>query len=173
MSPIHSRICPSTARTSPISNLDYLKLGVCRCMSAARSGNDFLQTYRKNDGSRVLQDMKFTRLSTSTQRQGLKYRYLTNEKNLPAWVIVLLYKYRWDIEKTFDETKTKLEEKQSWASSKNAKKMHAHFICLTHNLMLLLTRPVTMRHYFRAMTLIKGFSEFYCTMTEMDEKIIL
>ncbi len=69
-------------------------------MSAARSGNDFLQTYRKNDESRVLQDMKFARLSTSTQRQGLKYRYLTNEKNLPAWVIVLLYKYRWDIEKT-------------------------------------------------------------------------
>lgn len=69
---------------------------------------------------------------------GTEYRYLTNEKTLPAWVIVLLYKHRWDIEKTFDETKTKLEEKQSWASSKNAKKMHATFICLTHNLMLLL-----------------------------------
>ena len=69
---------------------------------------------------------------------GTEYRYLTNEKTLPAWVIVLLYKHRWDIEKTFDETKTKLEEKKSWASSRNAKKMHANFICLTHNLMLLL-----------------------------------
>ena len=69
---------------------------------------------------------------------GTEYRYLTNEKTLPAWVIVLLYKHRWDIEKVFDETKTKLEEKQSWASSKNAKKMHALFLCLTHNLMLLM-----------------------------------
>lgn len=33
---------------------------------------------------------------------GTQYRYLTNEKTLPAWVIVLLYKHRWDIEKTFD-----------------------------------------------------------------------
>jgi len=69
---------------------------------------------------------------------GTEYRYLTNEKTLPSWVIVLLYKHRWDIEKTFDGTKTKLEEKRSWASSKNAKKMHANFLCLTHNLMLLL-----------------------------------
>jgi hypothetical protein len=36
-----------------ISDLDYLKLGVERCLSAARSGNDFLQTYRKEDGQRV------------------------------------------------------------------------------------------------------------------------
>lgn len=69
---------------------------------------------------------------------GREYRYLTNERTLPAWVIVLLYKHRWDIEKTFDTTKVKLAEKQSWASSKNAKKMHANFLCLTHNLMLLL-----------------------------------
>ena len=38
---------------------------------------------------------------------GKEYRYLTNEKTLPAWIIVLLYKHRWDIEKVFDETKTK------------------------------------------------------------------
>jgi len=30
---------------SDLSDLDFVKLGVCRCMSAARSGNDFLQTY--------------------------------------------------------------------------------------------------------------------------------
>ena len=69
---------------------------------------------------------------------GTGYRYLTNEKSLPAWVIVLFYKHRWDIEKVFDETKTKLEEKRSWASSTTAKKMHANFLCLTHNLILLL-----------------------------------
>ena len=36
-----------------LSDLDYLKLGVERCISSARSGNGFLQTYRKEDGSRV------------------------------------------------------------------------------------------------------------------------
>jgi IS4 transposase len=37
---------------------------------------------------------------------GTQYRYLTNEKTLPARVVFLLYKHRWDIEKTFDGTKT-------------------------------------------------------------------
>ena len=69
---------------------------------------------------------------------GIAYRYLTNEKTLPAWTIVLLYKHRWDIENVFDETKTKLEETRSWATSKTAKMAHTLFLCLTHNLMLLL-----------------------------------
>lgn len=66
---------------------------------------------------------------------GVEYRYLTNERTLPAWALVLLYKHRWDIEKVFDELKTKLEEQRSWASSKEAKKSHANFLCLTHNLL--------------------------------------
>ena len=69
---------------------------------------------------------------------GVQYRYLTNEFTLPAWCIVLLYKHRWDIEKVFDEFKTKLEEQRSWASSKEAKMAHGLFLCLTHNLMLLM-----------------------------------
>ncbi|WP_129589590.1 transposase [Rubritalea profundi] len=35
---------------------------------------------------------------------------MTDELTLAAWTIVLLYKHRWDIEKVFDELKTKLEE---------------------------------------------------------------
>ena len=46
---------------------------------------------------------------------GVEYRYLTNEFTLPAWAIVLLYKRRWDIEKVFDELKTKCGEQRSWA----------------------------------------------------------
>ena len=71
-------------------------------------------------------------------KDGVEYRYLTNELTLPSWAIVLLYKHRWDIEKVFDEIKTKCDEKRSWASSKTAKQAHALFLCLTHNLMLLL-----------------------------------
>ena len=65
---------------------------------------------------------------------------------LPSWVIVLLYKHRWDIGKVFDELKSKLEEKRSWASSKEAKKSHAHFLCLAHNLMLLLEDDLKKEH---------------------------
>ena len=66
-----------------------------------------------------------------------KYEYLTNELTLPACLIISLYKHRWDIEKVFDELKNKMMEKQSWASSRPAKKAHAIFECLAHNLSLL------------------------------------
>ena len=75
---------------------------------------------------------------TYTDTKGTTYKYLTTEMKLPAWVIVLLFKARWDIEKVFDEVKNKLLERKSWASSDTAKVMHANFICLTHNLMVLL-----------------------------------
>jgi hypothetical protein len=48
-----------------------------------------------------------------------------------------LYQMRWDIEKTYDEIKNKLNEKKAWASSPAAKAMQAIFICLAHNLMVL------------------------------------
>jgi hypothetical protein len=73
-----------------------------------------------------------------TDAKGTTYRYLTTEMKLPAWVIVLLFKQRWDIEKVFDEVKNKMLERKSWASGETAKTMHANFICLTHNLMVLL-----------------------------------
>ncbi len=44
----------------------------------------------------------------------------------------------WDIEKVFDQNKNKLGEKKAWAKSPTAKKQQAQFLCLAHNLMLLL-----------------------------------
>lgn len=82
-------------------------------------------------------------------QDGVEYRYLTNELTLPAWCIVLLYKHRWDIEKVFDEFKSKLEEKRSWASSKTAKVAHANFLCLTHNLMILLENELNITEDMR------------------------
>ena len=38
----------------------------------------------------------------------------------------------------FDETKTKLAEKKSWATTDTAKEMQAHFVAIVHNLLLLL-----------------------------------
>ncbi len=75
---------------------------------------------------------------TYISAKGVIYKYLTTEMKLTAWVIVLLFKQRWDIEKVFDEVKNKMLERKSWASSKTAKEIHANFVCLTHNLMILL-----------------------------------
>jgi IS4 transposase len=68
---------------------------------------------------------------------GVTYTYLTNDFTLPAYLIVLLYKHRWDIEKIFHQLKSKMKERKSWASSPEAKKSHAIFECLAHNLLLL------------------------------------
>ena len=70
-------------------------------------------------------------------RDGTTYTYITNEMTLPAWAIVLMYKQRWNIEKVFHQFKSKMEERKSWASSKEAKQAHGVFECLAHNLVLL------------------------------------
>jgi hypothetical protein len=69
---------------------------------------------------------------------GQVYVYLTSEMTLEPGLLVLLYKTRWEIEKVFDETKTKLAEKKSWATTTTAKEMQAHFVAIMHNLLLLL-----------------------------------
>lgn len=66
------------------------------------------------------------------------FEFLTNEFTLPPGVIAHLYKMRWDIEKVFDEFKSKLCERKSWASSTEGKSHQAQFLCLTHNLMVLM-----------------------------------
>ena len=73
---------------------------------------------------------------------GEEYSFLTTEMNLPPGVIALLYKHRWDIEKVFDELKTKLVEKKAWASSPTGKTMQAVFLCITHNLMMLIEAKI-------------------------------
>ncbi len=71
---------------------------------------------------------------------GESYTYLTSDFTLPAYQIVLLYKHRWDIEKIFHQFKSKMSERKSWASSLDAKRSHAIFECLAHNLLLLFER---------------------------------
>lgn len=74
------------------------------------------------------------------------YVYITSEMTLPPGLIALLYKMRWNIEKVFDETKTKLAEKKAWGTSEVAKEMQAHFICLAHNAMLLYEHHIKEKH---------------------------
>jgi len=89
---------------------------------------------------RVVQDRRGLRVREITFQNpcdGQVYVYLTSEMTLEPGVLVLLYKTRWEIEKVFDETKTKLQEKKSWATSATAKQMQAHFVAIVHNLLLL------------------------------------
>jgi hypothetical protein len=69
---------------------------------------------------------------------GERYQFITSENTLPPGIVAYLYKMRWDIEKVFDEVKIKCGEKKSWGSSPETKEVQAHFICIAHNLMLLL-----------------------------------
>lgn len=70
--------------------------------------------------------------------EATTYVYLTTEMTLPPGILVLIYKQRWDVEKVFDELKNKLVEKKAWGSSATAKSTQAQFLCLAHNLMVLL-----------------------------------
>lgn len=81
--------------------------------------------------------VQLRRIVYTNPEDGATYTYLTNDFTLPAYVIVLLYKHRWDIEKIFHQLKSKMNERKSWASSPEAKKSHAIFECLAHNLLLL------------------------------------
>jgi len=81
--------------------------------------------------------VQLRRVVHTNPMDGVTYTYLTNDFTLPAYLIVLIYKHPWDIEKIFHELKSKMKERKSWASSPEAKKSHAIFVCLSHNLLLL------------------------------------
>ena len=103
---------------------------------------DFTQPINQGvTADRVVTDRRGIRVREITYCNpcdGAVYVYLTNEMTLEPGLLVLLYKTRWEIEKVFDETKTKLQEKKSWATTTTAKEMQAHFVALVHNLLLLL-----------------------------------
>jgi hypothetical protein len=69
---------------------------------------------------------------------GDVYCFVTSLSTIPPGIIAYLYRARWDIEKIFDEVKNKLVEKKAWATSGIAKEMQAQFVCMAHNLMLIL-----------------------------------
>ena len=72
-----------------------------------------------------------------------KYSFVTTlSSSIRPGVIAMLYKLRWDIEKVFDVFKNKLEEKKAWGSSDITKTIQALFICITHNLTLLMNKKI-------------------------------
>lgn len=69
---------------------------------------------------------------------GKEHVLITNQLTISPGLLAQLYRMRWDIEKVFDEFKNTLQEKKAWAGSVRAKKIQANFLCLAHNLCLLM-----------------------------------
>lgn len=71
-------------------------------------------------------------------RSGDVYEFITTEMNIRPGLLAWVYKCRWDIEKNYDTFKNKLGQTKAWGESEQSKNMQAHFVCLAHNLMVLL-----------------------------------
>ena len=82
-----------------------------------------------NPGSQVT----FRYIKYRCPNTGLEYEFVTNHMKIRPGVLAWLYKRRWDIEKTYDTLKNKMNECKAWARSANAKTMQAQFLCLAHN----------------------------------------
>lgn len=128
-------------KASGIYFLSLRKEGMCLETETERD-IDFTQPINQGvTADRVVTDRRGIRVREITfcdPRDGAVYVYLTTEMTLEPGLLALLYKTRWEIEKVFDETKTKLQEKKSWATATTAKAMQAHFVAIVHNLLLLL-----------------------------------
>ena len=128
-------------KASGIYFLSLRKEGMCLEVETARVIDVTQPINQGVTADRVVTDRRGLRVREITYCNpcdGAVYVYLTSQMTLEPGLLVLLYKTRWEIEKVFDETKTKLAEKKSWATTTTAKEMQAHFVALVHNLLLLL-----------------------------------
>jgi len=128
-------------KASGIYFLSLRKAGLCLEVEQERV-IDLAQPINQGvTADRVVKDRRGLRVREITFHNpcdGQGYVYLTSEMTLEPGLLALLYKTRWEIEKVFDETKTKLQEKKSWATTATAKEMQSHFVAIVHNLLLLL-----------------------------------
>ena len=127
-------------KASGIYFLSLRKASLCLAVEQERA-IDFAHPINQGvTGDRVVKDRRGLRVREITfcnPCDGQVYVYLTSEMTLEPGLLVLLYKTRWEIEKVFDKTKTKLQEQNSWATTPAAKQMQSHFVALVHNLLLL------------------------------------
>ncbi len=128
-------------KASGVYFLSLRKKGMCLEVQTERVIDVAQPINQGVTADRVVTDRRGIRVREITFHNpcdGEGYVYLTTEMTLEPGLLALLYKTRWEIEKVFDETKTKLAEKKSWATTTTAKQMQAHFVAIVHNLLLLL-----------------------------------
>ena len=76
-------------------------------------------------------------------QSGTQYEFISNQMTIRPGVLAWLYMRRWDIEKTYDTFKNKMNEQKAWGNTIEAKSMQAQFLCLAHNLMVLLESSIS------------------------------
>ena len=137
------------------TNLDHAhKLGVLVIIPEKKSLNiyhyetiDFDRNDPINIGVISCELVGFENPDSATARRivyrdpetGKTYRFLTTAMDLPPGLVALLYLLRWRIEKVFDVFKNKLHEGKAWGNGRTCQLMQAHFVCMTYNLILLLS----------------------------------
>ena len=128
-------------KASGIYFLSLRQEGMCLAVETERVVDVTQPINQGVTGDRVVTDRRSIRVRASTfchPCDGAVYVYLTSEMTLEPGLLALLYKTRWERAQGFDETKTKLAEKKSWATTTTAKEMQAHLVASGHNLLLLL-----------------------------------
>jgi hypothetical protein len=84
--------------------------------------------------------IRFRRIKCEDPVTGKTHTFITNQLTLSPGLLCQLYRTRWDLEKVFDQFKNNFNEKQAWANTKTAKTMQANFLCMTHNLILVINK---------------------------------
>lgn len=74
------------------------------------------------------------------------FKFLTSNTTLPPGLIAWLYLQRWSIEKSYDTTKNKLEQRKGWATGPTAQRVQSHFTALSFNLMVLFEQRLKQDH---------------------------
>lgn len=101
---------------------------------------------------------------------GQRHVFLTNERTLSPGLLAQIYRLRWDLEKVFDQFKNSLEERKAWATSSNAKRMQAYFLCMAANLMLLMEHDLEMNFDLRNESELRRRGERLDKLTEAAAK---
>jgi hypothetical protein len=132
---------------------------ISRCKESMRPVHELPRVWDRTDprNAGVLAD-EIIGLNNLGQLRRVRYQdpetheihtFLTSEYTLPPGIIALLFRLRWDIEKSFDEFENKLAEKKAWATSKTAKTIQSHFTALAYNLLLLALNDLENQHQLR------------------------
>jgi IS4 transposase len=84
-------------------------------------------------------------LSFYDSEQNRTFVFLSNNLNLPASEIALLYKYRWKIELFFKWVKQHLKIKSFWGASENAVKTQIYIAIITYTLVAIVKAKLKLK----------------------------
>ena len=82
---------------------------------------------------------------TYKDSEGRRYIFLTNNFNVSAYTVSLLYKNRWRIELFFKWIKQHLKIKAFWGQSENAVKSHICIALCTYLMVAILKKKIGLR----------------------------